>query len=59
MRFNEKAQAYNTRRLQFPTRVFASVLGFGDKAYFKATAGAEQPPAVDFDSMRRSPAPAR
>lgn len=59
MRFTEKAQEYNTHRLQFPTRIFASLLGFGEKAYFKAQAGAEKPPEVNFDSMRRSPAPAR
>jgi LemA protein len=59
MRYNERAQTYNTRRNQFPTRVFAGVLGFGDKAYFRAQAGAERAPEVNFDSLRRSPAPAR
>ena len=58
MRYNEKAQAYNTRRLQFPTRIFASLMGFGEKAYFRAQAGAERAPGVDFESLRRSPAPA-
>jgi LemA protein len=58
MRYNAKAQAYNTRRLQFPTRVYASILGFGDKAYFRAQAGAERAPEVNFDSLRRSPSPA-
>jgi LemA protein len=57
MRYNERAQAYNTRRLQFPTRIFASLMGFGDKAYFRATPGADRPPDVNFDSLRRSPAP--
>jgi LemA protein len=58
MRFNEQAQAYNTHRNQFPARVFASLMGFKDKAYFKASAGAEKPPEVNFDSLRRSPSPA-
>lgn len=58
MRYNEKAQGYNTRRLQFPTRLFASVFGFGEKAYFRAQPGADRPPDVNFDSLRRSPAPA-
>jgi LemA protein len=55
MRYNEKAQEYNTQRLRFPTVLFANMMGFGDKAYFKSQAGAERPPTVDFGS---SPAPA-
>jgi len=58
-RYNETAQAYNTRRLEFPTRIYASFFNFGEKAYFKAQAGAEKAPEVNFDSLRRSPAPAR
>jgi LemA protein len=59
MRFNEKAQAYNTARLRFPTVLVARLLGFGEKAYFKATAGSEQPPPVNFNfSASPSPAPA-
>jgi LemA protein len=55
MRYNETAQAYNTSRLSFPTVIFANMLGFGEKAYFKAQTGAERAPTVDFGS---SPAPA-
>jgi LemA protein len=55
MRYNEVAQTYNTQRLRFPTVIFANMLGFGDKAYFKAQAGSEKAPTVDFGS---SPAPA-
>ena len=58
MRYNETAQTYNTQRLRFPTRIFASLMGFGEKAYFRAQAGAERPPEVNFDSLRRSPSPA-
>jgi LemA protein len=59
MRFNEKAQAYNTARLRFPAVLVARLLGFGEKAYFKATAGSEQPPSVNFNfSASPSPAPA-
>ena len=57
MRYNEQAQAYNTARLRFPAVVFANLLGMGEKSYFKASAGAAQPPAVNFD-FGRSPAPA-
>jgi LemA protein len=55
MRYNETAQAYNTSRLSFPTVIFANMLGFGEKAYFKSQAGAERAPTVDFGG---SPAPA-
>jgi LemA protein len=48
MRYNEKAQAYNTARLQFPAVIFSRLLGFGEKAYFQAAPGADQAPAVDF-----------
>jgi LemA protein len=47
-RYNERAQAYNTTRLRFPAVIFARLLGFGEKAYFKAAPGADQAPQVDF-----------
>ncbi len=47
-RYNEAAQAFNTARRRFPTVIVASLLGFGEKAYFEAAAGAEQPPPVRF-----------
>ena len=49
MRFNEKAQEYNTTRQRFPAALFAGMMGFKEKAYFKAAAGAEQAPAVKFE----------
>jgi LemA protein len=59
MRYNEKAQEYNTARLRFPAVLVARLMGFGEKAYFKAVAGSEQPPAVNFNfSASPSPAPA-
>jgi LemA protein len=48
MKFNEVAQAYNTYRRSFPSNIFAGIFGFGEKAYFKATAGAEKAPEVQF-----------
>ena len=50
MRFNEAAQAFNTRRLSFPTTIVAGFFGsrFNEKAYFKAVSGAETPPKVHF-----------
>ncbi len=47
-RYNERAQEYNTARLRFPTVLFANLMGMREKAYFKAAAGAEQAPTVDF-----------
>lgn len=50
MRFNEAAQAFNTRRAGFPTVLLASAFGarFRERAYFQARAGAASAPAVQF-----------
>jgi LemA protein len=48
MRFNEAAQTYNTKVLQFPGSLFARMFGFQKKAYFQAAAGSDKAPAVDF-----------
>jgi LemA protein len=50
MRFNETAQAFNTRRQTFPTVLIAGLFGdrFREKAYFKAQEGAETAPKVKF-----------
>lgn len=50
MRYNEAAQAFNTKRFSFPTVVVAGFFGsrFNEKAYFKASAGAENAPSVQF-----------
>ena len=50
MRFNETAQAFNTKRMSFPTVIIANFFGdrFREKAYFKAQAGAETAPKVNF-----------
>ena len=59
MRFNEVAQQYNTVLMRFPTNLFARLLGFQAKAYFKAvTPGAERAPQVQFDFRNTTPAPA-
>ena len=47
-RYNEAAQAYNTRVLRLPARLFAGILGFAKKAYFTAVPGAETAPKVAF-----------
>ncbi len=50
MRFNEAAQAFNTRRMRFPTVLIAGFFGerFKEKAYFEAQPGAEKAPEVKF-----------
>jgi len=47
-RFNETVQSYNTTIKLFPNSIFANIFGFLEKQYFKATAGAETPPKVEF-----------
>ena len=50
MRFNETAQAFNTKRQSFPAVLFAGFFGgrFAEKPYFEATAAAATPPQVKF-----------
>lgn len=50
MRFNEVAQQFNTQRNTFPNVIIAGFFGskFADKGYFKAVAGADQAPKVQF-----------
>jgi LemA protein len=50
MRFNESAQAFNAKRLSFPTNLIAGMFGsrFDEKAYFKADEGAQTVPKVKF-----------
>lgn len=47
-RFNDAARAFNTARRSFPTVLVAGLLGFSEKSYFEADAGAEQAPKVEF-----------
>jgi LemA protein len=50
MKFNETAQAFNTKRDSFPTVIVAGFFGsrFQEKPYFKAATGAEKAPEVKF-----------
>jgi LemA protein len=62
MDYNKAAQDYNTARLRFPTNLIAGMFGFKEKAYFKAAAGAERAPAVQFNFQNppaTAPAPAK
>jgi LemA protein len=50
MRFNESAQAFNTKRMSFPMVFVAPLFGtrFAEKVYFKAEPGAETAPKIKF-----------
>ena len=50
MRFNEASQAFNAKRLSFPTNIVAGMFGsrFAPKPYFKAEEGAQAAPKVKF-----------
>ena len=47
-KFNEVAQAYNTKVQMFPTNLIAGLFNFNVRPYFEAQAGADQAPTVDF-----------
>jgi LemA protein len=50
MRFNQAAQAFNTKRNSFPTVMMAGFFGdrFRERAYFKSQPGADVAPKVTF-----------
>lgn len=45
-RFNEMAQDYNTYIRLFPRNIWAGMFGFGKRAYFQASEGAENAPDI-------------
>lgn len=46
--FNESVQTYNTKVRSFPNNITAGIFGFSQKAGFKAEAGADKAPKVEF-----------
>jgi LemA protein len=48
MRYNERVQAYNTQRRQFPANLTAGIFGFKEYPFFKAPEAAKQVPKVSF-----------
>lgn len=56
--FNAAVQDYNTAVRSFPTNLFAGMFGFQPRPFFEAQAGAEKPPAVNFNFGSPAPAPA-
>ena len=55
--YNNAVQDYNTTRARFPTVISAKLFGFKEEPYFKAEEGAAQPPRIDANTLRPSPAP--
>jgi len=55
-RFNDLARDYNSAIKRVPAVFFATVLGFKEKAYFAAIAGADKAPTVQFDFGKKEPA---
>lgn len=47
--FNEAVNTYNSFIRKFPNNIVASMFNFDKKGYFKATAGAENAPSVEFN----------
>ncbi len=47
-KFNEIVKTYNTTIKRFPMNIIANFTGFSQKQYFKAIAGSEQAPKVEF-----------
>ena len=48
-KFNEAAKVYNQKVREFPAKITAMLFGFKAKPYFKAAAGAENAPVVNFN----------
>ena len=48
MRYNEKVQAYDTKRRQFPANMTAKMFGFKEYPFFQAPPDAKQVPKVNF-----------
>ena len=48
MRYNEKVQAYDTARRQFPANMTAKMFGFKEYPFFQAPPEAKQVPKVNF-----------
>lgn len=48
MRYTEAVKDYNTSIKKFPTNIYAGWFGFKEKPQFKAEAGAQKAPVVEF-----------
>ena len=48
-RYNYAVRTFNARIKTFPAKIVANQLGYADRPYFEAEAGAEEAPEVSFD----------
>ncbi len=46
--YNNEVQQFNKQVKRFPGNLMAGMFGFEQKEYFKATAGADKAPSIDF-----------
>ncbi len=51
MRYNERVQAFNTSRRQFPSNITAGIFGFKEYPVFNAPPEAEKVPRVNFGTQ--------
>ncbi len=47
--YNAAVQQYNLKVKRFPTVIFAGILGFHEKAFYKSDPGSEKAPDVEFN----------
>ena len=47
--YNKAVQTYNLRVRTFPNNIFAGFFGFKSKEFYKADAGTEKAPEVNFN----------
>ena len=47
--YNKSVNAYNLQVKTFPNNLFAGMFGFKDKQYYKAEAGSDKAPDIQFD----------
>lgn len=50
--YNNAVTEYNTKRLRFPSNITASLFGFEERPFYKASVGASEVPSVDFSGSR-------
>jgi len=52
MDFNNAVQSYNTSVKTFPNVLFSGIMGFHEKGYFQAEAGANKAPKIEKDAFK-------
>lgn len=51
--YNAQVATYNKKVKRFPGSLMAGIFGFDEKEYFKAEAGAQKAPKVDFEGVQQ------